>query len=148
MLRRDFTGVGKAEIKRNPIVGPVFAAAGMVFVDRGHHGDAKQALEPAVEALRHGRSLVIAPEGTRSTGGNLGPFKKGAFHVAMQAKVPIVPIVFRNAGDALPKGAFVVRSAVVEAVVLPPVDTKNWTVANIDTHVETMRARFLEVLAE
>lgn len=148
MLRRDFTGVGKKEIRKNPIVGPIFSAAGMVFVDRANHENAVKALAPSVEALRQGLSLVMAPEGTRSTGGELGPFKKGAFHVAMQAGVPIIAIVFRNARDALPKGAVIVRSAVVEAVVLPPVDTRTWTAVNIDVHVDAMRARFVETLAD
>ena len=148
MLRRDFTGVGKMEIRKNPIVGPVFSAAGMVFIDRANHEDAIKALAPTVEALRQGLSLVMSPEGTRSTGGELGPFKKGAFHIAMQAGVPIIPIVFRNARDALPKGALIVRSAVVEAVVLPPVHTKDWTPASIEVHVEAMRARFVETLAD
>ena len=115
---------------------------------RANHENAVKALAPSVEALRQGLSLVMAPEGTRSTGGELGPFKKGAFHVAMQAGVPIIAIVFRNARDALPKGAVIVRSAVVEAVVLPPVDTRTWTAVNIDVHVDAMRARFVETLAD
>ena len=77
--------------------------AGIVFVDRADSKKAIEALEPALEALREGRSIAIAPEGTRQTTPRSGAFKKGAFHMAMQAGVPIVPIVFRNALDALPK---------------------------------------------
>jgi putative phosphoserine phosphatase/1-acylglycerol-3-phosphate O-acyltransferase len=99
-----------------------------------------------VEALREGRSLVIAPEGTRSTTGRLGPFKKGAFHIALQAGVPIVPVVFRNVLDALPKHAWVVRPATVEAVVLPPVDTSGWSAQSLDAEIEALRNRYLEVL--
>jgi putative phosphoserine phosphatase/1-acylglycerol-3-phosphate O-acyltransferase len=146
LLRRDITGVGKQEIKKNPIFGPLFAAAGTVFIDRGDHARAIEALKPAVDALREGRSLVIAPEGTRSSTPRLGRFKKGAFHIAMQAGVPIVPVVFRNVLDALPKHALVVRPATVEAVVLPPIDTSGWTRESLDAEIETIHDAYLEVL--
>jgi len=146
LLRRDVTGVGKQEIQRNPIFGPLFTAAGVVFIDRADPTKAIEALRPAVEALRQGRSLVIAPEGTRSATPRLGPFKKGAFHIAMQAGVPIVPVVFRNVLDALPKHALVVRPATVESVVLPPIDTSDWTRESLDAEIEAIRQRYLEVL--
>ena len=146
MMRRDMTGVAKKELLKNPIFGLMFAAAGVVFVDRADTGQAIKVLAPAVEALREGRSLAIAPEGTRSATARLGRFKKGAFHMAMQAGVPIVPIVFRNVLDALPKNALIVRAADVEAVVLPPVDTSNWTVKGLNAEIKAIRDRYLEVL--
>jgi len=146
LLRRDLTGVGKKEIRHNPIFGPVFGAAGVVFVDRADSGKAIEQLGPVVDAVKAGLSLVIAPEGTRSPTPRLGRFKKGAFHMAMQAGVPIVPVVFRNVLDAMPKDAFVVRPATIEAVVLPPVDTSGWTVDRLDDEIQTIRARYLAVL--
>jgi len=148
MLRRDLTGVGKQEILHNPIFGPVFAAAGVVFIDRTDSSKAIAALEPAVRALREGISLVIAPEGTRSLTPRLGRFKKGAFHIAMQAGVPIVPVVFKNVLDALPKDAMVVRPATVEAVVLPPIDTSKWTTKNMDRKIASLRSRYLAALRD
>jgi putative phosphoserine phosphatase / 1-acylglycerol-3-phosphate O-acyltransferase len=146
LLRRDFTGVGKQELRTHPVFGPAFAFAGVVFIDRGDTQKAIEALTPAVTALREGRSIAIAPEGTRSRTGKLGRFKKGAFHIAMQAGVPIVPIVFRNALDVLPRGAVVLRPATVEVVVLPPIDTRGWTRENLDEHIEEIRDSYLEVL--
>jgi putative phosphoserine phosphatase/1-acylglycerol-3-phosphate O-acyltransferase len=146
LIRRDVTGVGKQEIRRNPIFGPLFSAAGVVFIDRSDSSKAIAALEPAIEALREGRSLAIAPEGTRSTTPRLGPFKKGAFRMAMQAGVPIVPVVFRNVLDAMPKGALVVHRSTVEAVVLPPVDTSEWTLEGLADEIDAIRARYLEIL--
>lgn len=146
MLRRDFTGIAKEELRRNPVFGPLFRAAGVVFVDRSDTTKAIQALAPAVEALKQGRSLIIAPEGTRSKTPTVGPFKKGAFRLAMQAGVPIVPIVFRNVLDALPKGAAIVRPAVVEAVVLPLVDTSAWTLDTLDDRISQVRSRYVEIL--
>jgi putative phosphoserine phosphatase/1-acylglycerol-3-phosphate O-acyltransferase len=148
LLRRDFTGVAKQEIRHNPIFGPLFSAAGVVFVDRSNTTKAVRALGPALDALRHGRSLIIAPEGTRSTTPSLGRFKKGAFRMAMEAQVPIVPVVFRNVLDALPKGAVIVRPAVVEAVVLPPIDTSSWTLGTLNEEIQNIRSRYIEILGE
>jgi putative phosphoserine phosphatase/1-acylglycerol-3-phosphate O-acyltransferase len=147
LLRRDFTGIAKQELRRNPIFGPLFSAAGVVFIDRTNTVKAIQALEPAVEALRQGRSLIIAPEGTRSTTALPGRFKKGAFRLAMEAKVPIVPVVFRNVLDALPKGALIVRPAMIEAVVLPAIETSTWTLDTLDEKIESIHDRYLAILS-
>ena len=64
----------------------------------------------------------------------------------MQARVPIVPVVFRNVLDSLPKHALVLRPATIEAVVLPPVDTRGWKRAHLDDEIEAIRNRYLEVL--
>ena len=146
LLRRDFTGIAKQELRQNPVFGPLFKAAGAVFVDRSNTAKAIQALGPAVEALRHGRSLIIAPEGTRSTTAAVGRFKKGAFRLAMDGGVPIVPVVFRNVLDALPKGAFIVRPAVVEAVVLAPIDTSSWTLDTLDDRIREIRDCYIAIL--
>ena len=146
LLRRDFAGIAKRELRRVPLLGQVFEFAGTVFIDRSDTQKAIDALEPAVQALREGRSIAIAPEGTRSRTPRLGPFKKGAFHIAMQAGVPIVPIVFKNTLDVLPRGAIVMRPANVEAVVLPPIDTSAWTRDTLDAEIEAVRKKFLEVL--
>jgi len=146
LLRRDIVGIAKQEIRRNPIFGPAFALAGAVFVDRFNHQRAVAALKPALDALRQGVSIVLAPEGTRSSTPRLGRFKKGAFHLAMTAGVPIVPIVLRNTLDALPKHAMVVRPTTIEVVVHPPISTADWTPATLDREIEAMQRLYSETL--
>ena len=146
LVRRDATGIGKRELRLNPVFGPLFWAAGAVFIDREDREKAIRSLQPAVEALRQGRSVLIAPEGTRRRTPRLGAFKKGAFHLAMQAGVPIVPVVFRNVLDALPRGAWVIHPAAIEVVVLPPVDTSGWSRDGLDSEIEAIRKRYLEIL--
>lgn len=146
LLRRDMVGIAKQEMRRNPIFGPAFAMAGTVFIDRFNHDKAIQAMQPAVDALRHGLSIAIAPEGTRSATPHLGRFKKGAFHLAMAAKAPIVPIVFRNALDALPKHAVVVRPATVEVVVHPPISTANWQSEDLDQRIAEIHQLYTDTL--
>ncbi len=147
LLRGGFTGVAKKEAANVPVFGLMFRLADMAFVDRGDTAQAKAALAPAVERLREGLSLVMAPEGTRSATPALGPFKKGAFHVAMQAGVPIVPIVIRNAGELMWRGSSTIREGTVQVAVLPPVSTDGWTVEELPRHVDEVRERYLETLA-
>jgi len=148
LLRRDFVGIAKKEVQKNPIFGPVFRLAGAVFVDRANHEKAVRALEPAIDTLRQGLSIAIAPEGTRSPTPKLGRFKKGAFHLAMAAKVPIVPIVFKNALDALPKHGVFVRPATIEAVVHKPIPTDDWTAENLEQKIATVHRLYQRTLRE
>jgi putative phosphoserine phosphatase/1-acylglycerol-3-phosphate O-acyltransferase len=149
LLRRDMAGIGKKEIKKMPVIGKVLEMGGVVMIDRANAASAIEAMQPLVDAMRNeGRSVALAPEGTRSVSPRLGPFKKGAFHLAMQAGVPMVPVVIHNAGDVAPKGDFVFRPATVEVDVLPPVDTSNWSVATLDEHVREVRNMFLRTLGQ
>lgn len=148
LLREKFTGVAKIEVSRNPLVGPVLKAMQVAFVDRSSRGKAVEALAPAIDALRQGTSLAIAPEGTRSDTERLGAFKKGAFHLAMQAGVPIVPVVIHNALDSQPKGARLFRPATIRVEVLPPVTTDGWKPASIARHVAEVRGMFLRALGQ
>lgn len=140
LLRERFTGVVKREVADIPGWGQFFRFADVAFVERGNTEAAKRALAPAVAAIREqGISLVISPEGTRSLTPRLGTFKKGPFHIAMQAEVPIVPVVLRNAGDIMWRSAQTVRSGKLEVCVLPPVDTSDWTPSTLDDHVIALR---------
>ena len=149
LLRRDIAGVGKKEIRDMPLIGKTLELAGTIFIDRENSASAIEAMKPLVDAMRNqGKSVVISPEGTRSITPKLSPFKKGAFHLAIQAGVPVVPIVIHNAGDVAPKGDFTFRPATVEVDVLPPVDTRGWRKETIDEHVAEVRGMFLDVLGQ
>jgi len=149
LLRRDLAGIGKKEIKKMPIIGKVLEWGGVVYIDRENAAGAIEAMTPLVDAMRNDdKSVVLAPEGTRTVSPRLAAFKKGAFHLAMQAGVPMVPIVIRNAGDVAPKGDFVFRAASVDVEVLPPVDTSEWNKATIDDHVREVRNMFLKALGQ
>src|SRR5215471_16325384 len=147
LLRGGFTGVAKKELAGTPGFGLMFRLADVAFVDRHDHEQAVQALGPAVQKLRDGISLVIAPEGTRSATPALGPFKKGAFHVAMQAGVPIVPIVIRNSGELMWRGATTIHAGTVQIAVLPPVATGDWDADGLDEHIRQVRGQYLATLA-
>ena len=150
LLRRDIAGVGKKEIKKEtPVLGTILELGGLVFIDRADGKSAVNTMKPLIDVIRNeGKSVVIAPEGTRSVSPTMASFKKGAFHLAMQAGVPIIPIVIYNSGDVAPKGDFVLRSATVKVEALPPVDTDQWSVETIDDHVREVRNMFARALGQ
>lgn len=149
LIRKDMGGIGKQEIRNIPVLGQLMEWAGTVFIDRKNSADAIKAMEPLIDAIKNdGKSICIAPEGTRSLSPKLAPFKKGAFHLAMQAGVPIVPIVIHNAGDVAPKNEFVMRPATVRIDVLPPIDTSDWSPKTISKHVTEVRNLFLKCLGQ
>ncbi len=147
LLRRDFTGVAKKSLEHDPVFGPIGYLTDVAYVDRSNSSAARAALEPVVEALKRGKSIAISPEGTRSPTPRLLPFKKGAFHMALQAGVPVVPIVMRNAGDLMRPHSLIVSSGTIDVAVLPPVDSSKWTPADIGTAVDQVRKMYLDTLA-
>ena len=96
--------------------------------------------------LASGRSLVIAPEGTRSVLGQIQPFKHGAFYLARRAGVPLVPIVLHNVKDALPKGALLLRAATIRVTVLPPVQPEN--IRSVRGACSALEDRYVELLGK
>ena len=147
LLRGNFAPVAKKELATNPLFGPLMRLLEAAFVDRADSAAARKALEPAVARLREGTSIVIAPEGTRSATPSPGRFKKGAFHLAMQAGVPIVPLVFRNTGELMGRNAMVIHPGVVQVAVLPPISVTDWDPADLDARVEGVRQQYLDTLA-
>ena len=148
LLRENFTGVAKKSLEKDPFFGPIGWLANVAFIDRSNNAKAREALEPVVAALKEGRSLAVAPEGTRSPTPRLLPFKKGPFHIAMQAEVPLVPIVMRNCGEIMAAHSYVVHPGVVDVAVLPPVDTRDWDLADLDEHIAQVRDMYLQTLSD
>ncbi|MGA8227103.1 MAG: lysophospholipid acyltransferase family protein, partial [Xanthobacteraceae bacterium] len=146
LLRRGFTGIAKKEVAKMPLLGQILRALDFAFIDRGNTGSSKEAMQPAVDRLRHGMSVVIAPEGTRSLTPRLGQFKKGAFHIAMQAGAPIVPVVIRNSYEVMPRGSLLFRPGTVQVCALPAIDVTTWKVEDLDRHVADVQALFQRTL--
>ena len=148
LIRKEARGVAKMELKKMPVVGQILEASGTIFLDRTDKEKAIEALKPAIDSLRSGISIVIFPEGTRSYDYTLGRFKKGAFHIAMEAGVPIVPIVLKNAHDVMPRGKNIFNPALVEVIVHPPILTHDWDKNNLDSKIREIRNIFLKDLKQ
>lgn len=138
LLKRDVVGIAKIQLKRHPLLGPLLALAGTVFVDRESHAGV-ESLAPALAALKAGYAIALAPEGKRSRDRRLGTFREGAIWLAQQAHVPIIPIVLHNSADALPADKLLIRPATVRVTVLP---AENANLIN----AEQLRARYANYL--
>ena len=146
LVRRDYVGIAKKEAARMPFLGQLMRAMEFVFLDRGDHRAAVDALRPAVDRLKTGLNVAIAPEGTRSLTARLLPFKKGGFHIALQAGAPLVPMVLHNTWEVVPRDSMMFRPGTVRVTVLPPVDTTGWRREDLDRHIAEVRQRFQETL--
>ena len=115
--------VAKGELARVPFLGWVIWLAGFIFIDRGNREAAVRSLRQASGRIREGQSIVAFPEGTRSRDGGLLPFKKGAFALAFEAGVPVVPFAIQGGPGILPKGTWRVRGGAYRITVGEPLDS-------------------------
>ncbi len=142
-------GVAKKEIVYYPFLGQFFWLAGHLTIDRGNNTKAVAALKKLVHFVTKNRlSIYIWPEGTRSKSGRLLPFKKGAFHLGLATKLPIVPIVLRGTHRAWPNRTFRLSRTTVEIEFLPPIDTSHWTQETLDQHMAELREVYIKALPE
>jgi 1-acyl-sn-glycerol-3-phosphate acyltransferase len=147
-LHRQLHILYKAELRRIPIMATVFDVGGYVPVDRSDRDKSMASIERGAASLRAGNSFLIFPEGTRSRTGELLPFKKGGFIMAIQAQVPIVPVAVRGGRDAMRKGSPIVRPVHVSVRIGPPVPTAGLTIAHRDELIAAVRARVQNLLDE
>ncbi|KAH0490633.1 hypothetical protein TgHK011_002093 [Trichoderma gracile] len=139
----------KAQLKRMPFLGWFMSLSGTIFIDRKNSKDARSAMDGAANEIRTKRqSVYIFPEGTRSYAKEptLLPFKKGAFHLAVQSGVPIVPVVVANYSHILYIRGMVFNAGKIPVKVLPPIETKNLTSADVDELTQSTRDLMLKEL--
>lgn len=122
-LHRQFKWVAKDSLFRLPFVGWAMAMTGYIRLSRGRHGSIRETYQRAREWLASGMSVFFFPEGTRSRTGRLGAFHNGAFKLAMETGIPVVPIAITGTRDLLARGSWRLgRRAQIQIVVLPPLD--------------------------
>jgi len=137
----------KKEFRKVPGLGHALRNLGMIPVDRENLEAAVASVAEAGRRIKEeGATCLIAPEGTRSRKGGLQRFKMGAFHLASEYGIPIVPMIMRGIDRVLPMGSLIVRSGVVRVDFLHPIDTSSWERENLREHSRDMRDLFLEYL--
>jgi lysophosphatidate acyltransferase len=137
--------VGKREIARIPLFGWFFALAGNLLINRADKSGAKAQIDSVRERLRkHRLNLAIFPEGTRSKTGEILPFKRGAFYLAVSTGFPVIPIVCSNLqGKAIwEKGDLKGGNIVIS--VLPPIDTSGLNLSDLAAFSERVRQLMIE----
>ena len=128
-----FTGrrlglVGKKELLKVPVLGVGMGFVNIIAIDRRNPEKAMQSMRKAKEVLESGYSFGVFAEGTRAMPGELLPFKKGAFHLAMQTEAPIVPVAIRETDRMMGKRTGVAYGGTIEMILLPPIETKGLSV--------------------
>ena len=117
--------IAKKEILKVPVLGRGMQFINFLAIDRSNPERAKKTLQRAKEIVDSGYSFALFAEGTRAMPGELLPFKKGAFHLALQTGAAIVPVVFKNTDYIMGKKTGVVNPGTMEIVLLPPIETKD-----------------------
>lgn len=120
--------VGKKELLKVPILGVGMQYVNIIAIDRRNPEKAMQSMRKAKAVLENGYSFGVFAEGTRAMPGELLPFKKGAFHLAMQTEAPIAPVAIRNTDWMMGKKTGVAFDGVIELVILPPIETAGLSV--------------------
>lgn len=147
-LHRRLHILYKAELHKFPIMGTAFDVGGFVAVDRSDRDQAIASIKRGAQSLRDGNSFLIFPEGTRSRSGELLPFKKGGFIMAIEAQVPVVPVAVSGGRAAMRKGSAVVRPVRVTVRIGRPVPTTGLTLADRDELIQRVRTEVQNLLAQ
>jgi 1-acyl-sn-glycerol-3-phosphate acyltransferase len=136
---RDMRAVVKKEMMRIPVLSLVLRLVKFVPIDRTDPARARASIDRGSELLKQGYSFFAFPEGTRSRNGTLGPFKKGVFHMALQAGVPVVPTTIVNSAEIQPPGSYSMHPGTVTVVFHDPIETKTMTIDDRNLLIDSTR---------
>ena len=132
--------LAKKELFNIPVFGWAMSASGMIKIDRQNPEIARKSVSEAVETLIHSSfSTLIYPEGTRSNGEELLPFKKGGFILAIRTQLPVVPITILGAGSVLPKGTLTIKKSHIRIIIDAPLETQGMRLENKEILVQDCR---------
>lgn len=147
-LPGQFRWLAKEELFHIPLFGLTMRRAGYISIDRSDRKKAIRSMSAAAQRIAAGASVTIFPEGTRSPDGSLLPFKKGAFTLALQSQVPIVPLVIRGSGKIMPKHSKWIRGGTIRLTIFPPIATAGLAAEDRDGLMERVRLPLAEALGE
>jgi 1-acyl-sn-glycerol-3-phosphate acyltransferase len=148
VLPRRIRMIAKKQLARIPLFGWGMWAGRFIFIDRHNGLSARRSIDEAGQRIHNGESVLLFPEGTRTRDGSLGPFKKGGFHLAVKAGVPIVPVALKGTGELMPRGSFLLRAGTVKAIIGEPIATQGLGDEERATLNDRVRAVVEAMLAE
>lgn len=140
------TAIAKKSLLYLPLIGLFMKIAGVVFIDRSHQGRALEAMDTARQIIKKGYTVLIAPEGTRTHTGELQPLKKGAFYLALQTHLPMIPITIVNAYELFPRHAWFPKPGAIDVFIDSPIDTSSWTEETLPQVINRISHIFLSHL--
>lgn len=140
--------LSKKSIFDIPLLGWMMRVAGDVEVDRGNKESARRAMGQMRERLDRKLSVIIFPQGTRSPDGTVGAFREGAFRLAIEAGVDVVPLAVSGTAESLPKGSIAFKETAATVTVLPPVSTKGMSVEDAPALAEKVRGQLAQAIGD
>jgi 1-acyl-sn-glycerol-3-phosphate acyltransferase len=141
----QFRWLAKAELFKIPIFGRAMQGAGYVKIDRTNRESAFKSIDEVAAKMKNGVSVMIFPEGTRSQDGDLKPFKKGGFVMAVDTGAPIVPVILRGTRSIMAKGSWRINPGKVTLSIEKPIDTSGSTRDTKDDLIKNVRNVICEV---
>jgi 1-acyl-sn-glycerol-3-phosphate acyltransferase len=138
----------KAELNRIPVLARAFRLGGFIPIERQNRESSMRSIEAGAASIRSGNSFLIFPEGTRSKTGQLLPFKKGGFVMAIRAQAPIVPVAVQGGRAAMRKGSWVIRPVTVSLRVGEPIETAGLTQDDRQDLIDRVHQRIASMLEE
>jgi 1-acyl-sn-glycerol-3-phosphate acyltransferase len=136
----------KHEIDAIPLLGRALRLGGFIPIDRHNRESAARSIQAGAASIRSGNSFLIFPEGTRSRSGELLPFKKGGFRMAIAAQAPVVPIAVDGGRAAMQRGSWIIRPVTVDVRVGSPVDTAGMRAEDRDRLIAAVRTEIDRLL--
>lgn len=147
VLHRRLHMLYKAEFGKMPILGRAAPIAGFVPVERQNPEQSQRAVDQAAASVAAGHSFMVFPEGTRSRTGELLPFKKGGFIMAIKAQAPVVPVAITGGRAAMTKGSRLVRPVLVRVTIGTPIETAGMTLDDRDRLIAAARGQIETMLS-
>ncbi len=135
----DFKWVMKMELRSIPILGVACDKLGHIYIDRSNTQAALASIEAARKKIKGGTSVLFFPEGSRSRDGKLKPFKKGAFKMALNLDVPLLPVTINNTRSILPSDTSDLFPGKASMVIHPPVSIEGYNDSNIQELIGKVR---------
>lgn len=140
--------VAKKELLKAPVLGQGMSFVNIIAIDRSNAERSRQSMDKAREVMEAGYSFGVFVEGTRAMPGELMPFKKGAFHLALQTGAPIVPVAIKNTDWMMGKRTGVAFPGEIEMVILPSIETAGLGIDDLPRLLLETRAAIAEELAK
>ena len=146
-LETDFKWVMKKELRKIPALGIGCEKLGHIFIDRSNHQAAIASIQSARDQIRNGTSVIFFPEGTRSRDGRLRPFKKGAFRMALDLGLPILPVTIVGTRDILPPHSRDLMPGRAQLIIHPPVPVEGLGESDLADLMARVRSMIAEPLS-
>lgn len=140
--------IAKKQLAAIPLFGWAMWAGRFIFIDRQNAVAARKSIDIAKNRIHDGESALIFPEGTRTRDGTLGAFKKGGFHLAIDAEVPLVPVALSGTRESMPRGSLLLKPGDVQVTIGVPFTTAGLTAEDRDTLLERVREEIARMLEE